>query len=80
MDLAKELAALEKAEIDLVDADKRIQRQGALVEELRRDGHDIEPAVILLDTLKATRQAMSEHRDLIVRTIEDIRAGKFRSS
>ncbi|MEX3959085.1 hypothetical protein B0G57_10319 [Trinickia symbiotica] len=78
MDLLKEQAALAKADADLVDANERIRRQASLIADLQRDGHDTAAAAELLRTLQSTREAMIAHRTLIVQTIEDIKAGKFR--
>ncbi|MCC8397035.1 hypothetical protein LJ656_31135 [Paraburkholderia sp. MMS20-SJTR3] len=66
MDIELELKALAKAEEDLRHADERILRQEHLTEEMRRDGHDISIALDLLLVLQETREAMLDHRELIV--------------
>ncbi|OLL31453.1 hypothetical protein BTH42_10925 [Burkholderia sp. SRS-W-2-2016] len=66
MDIELELKALAKAEEDLRHADERILRQDQLTEEMRRDGHDISIALDLLAVLRETREAMLDHRELIV--------------
>jgi hypothetical protein len=40
-------------------------------------GHDLGESLTSLETLQATLAAFEEHRALIVRTIEDIRAGRI---
>lgn len=76
MGLAYEEAALIKADADIADADERIRRQEVLIVELQRDGHKTDLAYELLKTLQATRQVMDEHRQLIIKTIADIKAGR----
>ena len=76
MGLAYEEAALIKADVDIADADERIRRQEVLIVELQRDGHSTELAFELLKTLQSTRQVMDEHRQLIIKTIADIKAGR----
>ena len=76
MGLAYEEAALIKADVDIADADERIRRQEVLIVELQRDGHSTELAYELLKTLQTTRQVMDEHRQLIIKTIADIKAGR----
>jgi hypothetical protein len=65
-----ERAALDKADADIKLAHERIAHQTALIEELKRDGHDITTAVELLSVLKGTLEAMLAYRMTIVEQIE----------
>lgn len=81
MDLNDEKQLLAKADIDIDQARARILRQGDIVDELQRDGHDTAAARDLLATLQATLNAMIEHRRLIVEHIERLeRKGRGPSS
>jgi ketosteroid isomerase-like protein len=69
-DIAKEQADLAKAEQDIQEGETRIAHQMALIDELRRDGHDTREAERLLWTLEQSLDAWKGHRD----TIRDILA------
>ncbi|MDR5756471.1 hypothetical protein [Caballeronia sp. LZ035] len=72
MNLDDEKQHLAKADIDIDQAHARIVRQGEIIHELQRDGHDADMAVKLLITLQGTLNAMIEHRRLIAKRIEKL--------
>jgi hypothetical protein len=70
MNINDEQAALAKADVDIKLAVERIAHQTALIDELKRDGHDVTTAVELLSVLKGTLEAMLAYRMTIVEQIE----------
>lgn len=70
MNLDDEMRHLAKADVDIEQGRAAIVRQGEIVDELKRDGHDTDMAVKLLATLQGTLNAMLEHRRLIVERVE----------
>jgi hypothetical protein len=64
-DVAKEQADLAKADQDVREGEARISHQMALIEELRRDGHETGDAEKLLWTLQQSLEAWKGHRDTI---------------
>jgi hypothetical protein len=75
MNLEDEERALLKANLDLQEADDRIQAQAKLVEEMERDGHDTSQGLSLLATMREARKAMEGHRAQILDTIELFKKG-----
>jgi hypothetical protein len=67
-------AELEMAARHCEQGARRVARQAALVEELRRDGHPIEQAEAVLATFEATLRQMEEHHALI---LAEIAAGEI---
>ncbi|HEY2024044.1 hypothetical protein [Paraburkholderia sp.] len=72
MNLQKEFESLAKAEEDIRLADERIEQQRRLTEQLKRDGHDTSTALEVLTVLCETREAMVNHKELIVEHIRRI--------
>lgn len=70
IDLEAERRHLAKAEHDIADGEMRVSRQILLIEELRRDGHDIAQAERYLGILRDTLATWYDHRDLIMHEIE----------
>ena len=66
---AREQADLEKAERDIRHGEERIAQQQRLIDELRRDGHDIAEAEKLLWTLQQSLETWRAHRDTIHRLL-----------
>lgn len=64
-DIAKEQADLAKADKDIEEGEARIGHQLALIEELRRDGHDTDDAEKLLGALQQSLETWKSHRELI---------------
>ena len=71
--LQDELRTLEKADRDIDAGNRLIREQAKLMEQIERDGQDPLLALQLLMTLKASLQAMVEHRTLILERIEHLR-------
>jgi hypothetical protein len=65
MDLEEARQRIDKVNEDLAITDARIQLQEALVQELKRDGHDTSAVLQLLVAMREGRQALLEHRALI---------------
>jgi hypothetical protein len=68
---------LERQHLSLADAhvakaERVIREQMAILEKLRCDGHDAALAEDTLRKFEASLQVMCEHRDLIIRTIDEI--------
>ena len=64
-DVAKEQADLEKADRDIREGEARVAQQMRLIDELRRDGHDVADAEKLLRTLEEALDTWKAHRDTI---------------
>jgi hypothetical protein len=77
MTLAEEKHRLHRADEFIVLAKERIERQGELIAELARDGHDTANAVRLLDTLRKTVDVMTGYRVLVAEHVS--RLGRTRS-
>ncbi len=73
-ELAKEREDLAKADRDLREGAERILRQGRIVDELRRDGHDVREAERTLQLFQDTLRAWSDHRDAIIQRIAMLEA------
>jgi hypothetical protein len=56
----------------IVKTERAISEQKAEVDKLHEDGQDTKLAVDTLRTFEANLQTMREHRELIIRTIEQI--------
>ena len=70
-DLVKEQADLDKAEKDIREGEERIAHQRRLIEELRRDGHDMVEAERLLWTMQQSLRIWQAHRDTIRSLLAD---------
>jgi ppGpp synthetase/RelA/SpoT-type nucleotidyltranferase len=77
MVFGREELELDKANSDIEQARARIRRQEDLIEELKRDGHDITLSTELLHSMHDLLEAMIDHRDTIKRMIESIRHGRL---
>lgn len=72
-DIAKEQADLDKADQDILQGEARIAHQIALIEELRRDGHDTHEAEKLLHGMQQSLETWKSHRDVILTMLEKSR-------
>ncbi len=68
-ELARERHDLVMADNHIVEGERRISRQRALIERLRRDGHDSAAADRLLANLEQTLVGWNDHRHAILRRI-----------
>ena len=57
---------LAKADTDITDALKRIERQRRLIHQMARDGRDTSTARDLLQTLSETLSRMEDHRRILL--------------
>jgi len=60
---------LAKAEADIAEADGLIEKQRAIIDKLRNDGHSTEIAEQLLTTMQDSRHAFEAHRKVILETL-----------
>ncbi|MBB4261442.1 MULTISPECIES: hypothetical protein [unclassified Bradyrhizobium] len=72
MDRATLLRHLAEAERHVADGERHIARQEELINELRRDGHDLETASEVLATMQQSQVLHLEHRDRILREIDEL--------
>ena len=63
-----ELGTLALAVEHIDDAQRRIERQRKLVDELDRDGHDTTEARSLHETMLKLLEQMERHRDYLVQS------------
>ena len=75
LDRNAELRHLNEADTHIADAEKQVAKQEAILEKLRRDGHDTTEGSRLLQAFRETLEAMRQHRVEIVDTIARIDAG-----
>ena len=73
-ELARERAVLVKADLDIAQGRARLDRQAALVHEIRGRGEDQWEAERLLALLRDTLAQWENHRTLILRRIDDLAA------
>ncbi len=66
-----ELQHLSLADKHLAKAERVVREQGAIIRGLRDDGHDTKLAEDTMRVFEANLQVMREHRELIVRAIEE---------
>jgi hypothetical protein len=76
-DLVTEMAHLELADRHIEQAHSHIAKARARIATSTALGRDLGEALTSLETIQATLAAFEAHRALIVRTIEDVRAGKI---
>ena len=69
MEQAAILKYLGEVERHVAQGLKHVERQIALIEELKRCGHDTGNAVSFLATLKQTQLSHEQHRDRLVREL-----------
>ena len=70
-----EVRRLGESDMHIADSERRIMHQTALVEELRRDGHDTTEGEKMLAGFKDALETMRAHHALIVDAIRSIDAG-----
>ena len=70
MNRATELEHLRKADADIADGLKRVERQQELIARLQAQGHDVTTAKTLLATMQETLAAMEQHRLAIVQELK----------
>ena len=75
MDRQAEVERLGQADQHIATAERRITKQRLLVEELRADGHDTKVAEEMLRGFQENLQTLREHREIIIKTIEQIDRG-----
>jgi hypothetical protein len=75
MNRAIELQHLATADAHIAGAERVISEQKARVEKLRGGGRDAKLAEETLRAFEVNLQMMREHREVIVRTIEEIDRG-----
>ena len=68
-DRATALRGLERANRQVAEGCRRVERQAALTVDLERDGHDTVQAKELLEQLKTTLALQIEHRDRILQEL-----------
>ena len=74
-DIAKGQSDLDKADQDIREGEARVTHQIALIEELRRDGHDTREAEKLLWTLQQSLETWKAHRDTIQAMLQKRQSG-----
>ena len=77
LDLKLELSHLVLADKHISQARDHIAGARARIAASTAQGKDLGQSLTSLETLQKTLKAFEEHRALIVRTIEGIRAGKL---
>jgi hypothetical protein len=65
MDRQMLLDHLEEAQRHISNGARLLERERAILEEQRRDGHDIKQAEALLQTMEELQQVHIDHLDLI---------------
>lgn len=68
-DLQKELKDLAKAELDIIEGERRITEQIIRIEAMRNAGKDTTRAEEMLRTLEETLEAWRAHRQVILDAI-----------
>ena len=78
-ELAREKAALLKAEDDIAAGEERIVQQLTIIERLHRAGLSVVEAEKLLENLQKAERLWRDHRDLIIQRIAYLegRSGKL---
>ena len=76
-DLATELAHLQAANQHVEQAQAHIAEARARIAASTAQGRELGTSLTSLETLERALDAFEGHRSLIVRTIEDIKAGKI---
>jgi hypothetical protein len=74
IDLETERRSLVRADRDIADGERRIERQVSLIGQMRLDGHDVSDALALLALLRDTLETWRSHRSEIVRSIVRLEA------
>ncbi|WP_157697594.1 hypothetical protein [Caballeronia calidae] len=69
MDLETEETQLRQADEHLALAERQIQHQELIVQDLEKDGHDTSLALKLLRTMRDTRNVMQSNKACIVASI-----------
>ncbi len=75
LDRERELQRLSEADQHITNAEAAVTRQMVKLDELRRDAHDTSEAEATLKAFQDTLQTLREHRELILKTIEQIDQG-----
>ena len=75
MDRQTEVLRLGKAERPIVDAERNVTRQQFRLNRLQADGHDTKTAKKMLRDCEKTVESLREHREIIVKMIEQIEHG-----
>lgn len=75
MDREAELRHLNEADTHIADAQRRVAKQEAILDELRRHDHDTREGERLLRAFQETLEAMQAHRAEILDAIARIDAG-----
>lgn len=75
MDRQAEVVRLGRSDRHIAAAEKNVSEQRMQVEKLRQHGHDVELAEKMLKGFEASLATLREHRELIIKTIEEIDNG-----
>lgn len=67
---AKEQQDLAQADRDIAEGEQRVDRQVKIVEELRRDRHNVTEAEKLLKSMRAALDEWREHRRQILLALD----------
>jgi len=70
---------LEETERHITNGRELLQRQRAILEERRRDGHDVTQSKALLQVMEELQQKHIDHLDLIGKEFEQLDWPSFRS-
>jgi hypothetical protein len=73
-ELCDELAIADR---DMTEGQERIARQAEVVCELRADGHDTSDAQNLLGVMQQSLDAVTAHRQQIVRELASVKGEEF---
>jgi len=71
---------LEETERHITNGRELLQRQRAILEERRRDGHDVTQSKALLQVMEELQQKRIDHLDLIGKEFEKLEWPSFRRS
>ena len=75
MDRQAELRRRHQADRHIATAEKNVTEQRVQIDKLRHDGHDVELAEKTLKAFEEVLITLQEHREIIIRTIEEIDQG-----
>jgi len=80
LDTASEEAHLARADQHIAEAEARVVKQRALIDELQRDGHDVVRAEELVDVFIRTLSAWYSHRTAIAAAIASAKLRRLRAA
>jgi hypothetical protein len=77
VDRQAEMVRLGESDRHIATAEKNVSEQRMHVEKLRQHGHDLELAEKMLRGFEASLTTLREHRELSIKTIEEIDKGNM---